>query len=150
MSQKKSLSAIGEDRAIEALVSTQGNVSKAAEKLGVNRRTVSRWIAQHPHLRMLVNEQRDRLLDKAEENVFEAVMQGDLKMSMFVLRTLGKNRGYAERKEVNQLTPRPIQEMPTEDIVVMYRAAVMHGEEIEGLNEEDREMLRGVSDSPLS
>ena len=60
MSQKKSLAAIGEDRAIEALVSTRGNVSMAAEKLGVNRRTISRWMVQHPHLRMLVSEQRDR------------------------------------------------------------------------------------------
>ena len=141
MSQKKSLAAIGEDRAIEALVSTRGNVSMAAEKLGVNRRTISRWMVQHPHLRMLVSEQRDRLLDKAEENVFEAVMQRDLKMSMFVLRTLGKNRGYTERREVSQPTPRLIRNMPTDELVVMYKAATERGETIDGLSKEGRRIL---------
>ena len=138
MSQKKSLSAIGEDRVIEALVSTQGNISMGAEKLGVNRRTISRWLVKNPQLRALVSEQRDRLLDKAEENVFEAVMQGDLKMSMFVLRTLGKNRGYTERKEVNQPVSRPVQEMSTEELVVVHRAAKERDEAVEvELGEED-------------
>ena len=141
MSQKKSLMAIGEDRAIKALVSTRGNVSRAAEKLGGNRRTISRWMVQFPHLRELVSEQRDRLLDKAEDNVFEAVMQGDLKMSMFVLRTLGKNRGYTERREVSQPTPRPIRDMPTAELWVMHRAAMERGETVEGLSEEERQIL---------
>ena len=60
MSQKKSLAAIGEDRVIEVLVSTQGNISMGAEKLGVNRRTISRWLVKNPQLRALVSEQRDR------------------------------------------------------------------------------------------
>ena len=90
---------------IGTLTICHGNVTAAASRLGVNRRTISRWMNRYPHLRQLVDAERDRILDKAEVNIFEAMERGDLRASWFVLRTLGKDRGYAERTEVDQSVP---------------------------------------------
>ena len=50
-------------------------------------------------------------------------------MSMFVLRTLGKNRGYTERREVNQ--SRSLDEMPTSKLLALYREAKDRGEVVD-------------------
>jgi len=51
--------AIGQDRVIDALTSCRGNVSLAANKLGVSRRTISRWLAKEAHLREIVVRRQD-------------------------------------------------------------------------------------------
>ena len=97
MSQKKTLAAFGEQKVVEALTACRGNIQQTAVRLGVNRRTIHRWMEKSPKLRALRDGLREKIVDKAEENVFAALDRGDLRVSMFILRTLGKNRGYTER-----------------------------------------------------
>jgi transposase-like protein len=125
MARPRSLDRIGEARAVEALTASLGNVSDAARHLGVSSRTIHRWLAQHPHLRQLVDAERDRILDKAEQNVFEAVERGDLRASWFVLRTLGKDRGYAERTEVDQSVPTATQNIEAERLLTMVKPVLI-------------------------
>ena len=103
MARARSIDRIGEQRAVDVLTSSRGNVSLAARRLGISARTIHRWLAQYPDLRELVEAQRDRIIDMAEENIFDAVERGNLKASWFVLQTLGKKRGYSERKVVEDL-----------------------------------------------
>ena len=58
--------AIGQDRVIDARTSCRGNVSLAANKLGVNRRTISRWLAKEAHLREIVVRRQDRSVEALE------------------------------------------------------------------------------------
>ena len=43
--------------------------------------------------------ERERLVDAAEEKLREKVNSGNLRAVMFTLRTVGKNRGYYERRD---------------------------------------------------
>ena len=87
---------------------------------------------RHPHLRQLVDAERDRILDKAEQNIFEAVERGDLRASWFVLRTLGKDRGYAERTEVDQSVPTATQNIEAERLLTMVKPVLIEENREEG------------------
>ena len=126
MSQKKSLAAFGEQKVVEALTACRGNIQQTAARLGVNRRTIHRWMEKSPTLRALRDGLREKIVDKAEENVFAALDRGDLRVSVFILRTLGKNRGYTERREA--APPRvPLNKMPTSQLLSILQEAKGHG-----------------------
>jgi hypothetical protein len=78
-------------------------------------------------LKVAADELLQEILDKAEDNIFGAVAKGDVNQSQFVLKTLGKDRGYATRQEstgkdggpvtlgdinINFVAPKPTQEAP--------------------------------------
>jgi len=136
---------VGEEGIIEALKQSRGNVSHAARLLGVNRRTVHRCLVRHPHLREIVDDLHERIIDKAEENLFDAVERGDLRASWRVLTTLGKDRGYTQRREVEPPGPRTLDQLPTRELLVLLEKARERGENVEeGLSEEDVALLRRI------
>ena len=145
MPQQKSLLVVDENKVIETLTAAHGNVSLAAQKLGVNRRTIHRWMEKSPKLRALRDGLREKIVDKAEENVFAALDRGDLRVSMFILRTLGKNRGYTERREVAppHVTP---DKMSTSQLLSMLQEARGQGalDQAE-FSEEDRSILQELN-----
>jgi hypothetical protein len=73
----------------------RGNVRAAARHFKVTRSRLAERINKSEHLKRVVAEERDAVLDAAEQNVNAAVSKGDLKASYFVLRTIGKHRGYS-------------------------------------------------------
>ena len=104
-------------------------------------------IARNPHLQQVFGDSRDGILDTAEENVFAAVEQGSVDDSWKLLKTLGKNRGYAERKEVDtQITKTTIQASTGDLVAMLDRLAQMSPEAVEAefevLPEEDRSTLQ--------
>ena len=142
MPQQKSLIALDEKKVIETLTAAHGNVSLASQKLGVNRRTIHRWMEKSPTLRARRDGLREKILDKAEENVSAALDRDNLRVSMFILRTLGKNRGYTERREV--APPRvPLDKMPTSQLLSMLQEAKGQGAlDQADFSEEDRSILQ--------
>ena len=145
MSQKKSLAAFGEQKVVEALTACRGNIQQTAARLGVNRRTIHRWMEKSPTLRARRDGLREKILDKAEENVFAALDRDNLRVSMFILRTLGKNRGYTERREVAPLRVAP-DKMPTSQLLSMLQEARGQGalDQAE-FSEEDRSILQELN-----
>lgn len=83
----------------QALRLHRGNISAAAQTLGVSRMTVHRYLQRYPTLRLVREEALGELLDMAEAKLVELVQAGDLRAITFVLRTLGRDRGYSERQE---------------------------------------------------
>lgn len=69
----------------DALILTRGNQRLAAEALRCARRTVQYYLERHPELRDLVRELHLVVGDVAKHNVYEAVMQGDLPTSRWLL-----------------------------------------------------------------
>jgi hypothetical protein len=63
-----------------------------------------RW----PELREIVEEERELLLDNAENALHKAIMRGEAWAICFFLKTRGKARGYSER-EVSKLDGNVVQ-----------------------------------------
>ena len=131
MPQQKSLIALDEKKVIEMLTATHGNVSLAAQKLGVNRRTIHRHMEKNPTLRQVVEECREQVLDRAEENIFEAAEKGDLAACRFILTTLGKARGYSTRKEIEHPRVRTLEDLSSNELLAFRQERLRSGEEIE-------------------
>ena len=136
-----------EEQIARLLVEHRGNLRKISEELGLENYAALRYyIARSTRLRELYQSFRERIVDKAEENIFEAVEGGNLQYSWRVLQTLGKDRGYVERREVDAQVMRSVQEQPTAQLVAMLDRAVeedgMEFEEVvRSLPDNDRRLL---------
>jgi len=85
---------------IEALREKHGNLSAAARFLGCDRHTVARYISQYSTVKEVADEERETLIDFAENQLFQQVKDGNITAIIFTLKTIGKHRGYVERQEV--------------------------------------------------
>lgn len=80
----------------DALREHRGNISKTAAELGVARNYIKRRIDGSVDLQVFLDDIRESLVDRAEDNVFADVEKNDPGASRFVLATLGKTRGWAQ------------------------------------------------------
>ena len=82
-------------------MAARGNMSSTARALGVRRSYIASRVESDPELLSIQQEAFQEVIDKAEENIFASVEAGDLNKSEFILRTLGKDRGYTARAETS-------------------------------------------------
>jgi len=85
---------------IEALREKHGNLSAASRFLGCSRDTIARYIKTYPTVKSVADEERETLIDFAENQLFQQVKDGNITAIIFTLKTIGKSRGYVERQEV--------------------------------------------------
>ncbi len=81
----------------EALRKGDGILSVAAEILGCHRNTIYNYLEDDPELKDVLEESRETLVDEAEKILLKKVKEEDIRCVMFVLRTLGRHRGYNSR-----------------------------------------------------
>lgn len=91
----------------KALTESHGLVAPAARKLKVSRQAIYRMAKRHPTVQEAMKDARDDLVDLAEIRLFEAVNKGSLPAVFFALRTIGKDRGYGTRVEIDHKGPTP-------------------------------------------
>lgn len=91
---------VSDDAIYLSLQRNNGNVAAVCRDLDRSYMTIKGRIDDHPQLKELRDNLRQSIIDKAEQNVFDAVEEGDLVQSNFLLRTLGANRGWTPRQEV--------------------------------------------------
>ena len=131
----------------EAIIANKGVLSKVADTVGMGSAQAVRYhITRSPALQQVMADSRERIIDTAEDNIFRAVESGDKAYSWKVLQTLGKDRGYTERREVDQHVIHSVDETSTEALVgVLDRLATANPEAIEAefavLNDEERKVL---------
>lgn len=89
----------------KALCATGGLVASAAKKLGCTRQALYRRIQRNRNLQELIEQLREEALDEAESQLRRAVKRGEHWAITFLLKTLGRSRGYVERQETLDLTP---------------------------------------------
>ena len=83
----------------EAIIANKGVLSKVADTVGMGSAQAVRYhITRSPALQQVMADSRERIIDTAEDNIFRAVESGDKAYSWKVLQTLGKDRGYTERR----------------------------------------------------
>jgi hypothetical protein len=87
---------------IDALHRHKGMVYLAAENLQVAPLTVYRYAKRHPKIQQVIEDERGKFLDSGEDALYNAVKRGEGWAVCFLLKTLGKNRGYVERHELDQ------------------------------------------------
>lgn len=82
-----------------ALRQANGNVSHAARELGVTRWALGQRISRSEHLKQVVTEAREEMVDIAETALRKQIEQGNIAAIIFALKTIGRPRGYVERTE---------------------------------------------------
>ena len=86
---------------IEALRTSRGLISIAAQKLQCDVDTVSNYCKKFPTVEQAKQESRVTLLDLAESRLWEAIDRGEGWAVAFCLKTLGWSWGYGERLDLN-------------------------------------------------
>ncbi len=99
------------DQIAGALRDGNGILSVAAKILGCHRNTIYNYLEDNPELKDIAEECRETLVDEAEQILLKKVKEEDMRCVMFVLRTLGRHRGYcshpgyAAEEPSNKLLP---------------------------------------------
>ena len=83
----------------EALANNHGLVTVAARSLGCSRKTIYRAIEDSPTVRKALDEAREVSIDFAESALMKNIENGDTTSIIFFLKTVGKSRGYVEKKQ---------------------------------------------------
>ena len=91
-------------RFLAALSDVWGNVSAACTATGVGRATHYLWRKQ-PAYRHAVEHIEERNLDRAETALQGLIEAGNVTAIIFYLKTKGKNRGYSEKAEIENVGP---------------------------------------------
>ncbi len=77
-----------------------GNISVVAKAFGVTRSAVYDFIKRHPTLKRTMEDAREKLVDDAESALHAAVLNKEGWAVCFTLKTIGKDRGYIERRQI--------------------------------------------------
>lgn len=109
---------------LAALRESAGNVTLAAKMLGYNRGWLNDIVQADADFKAVVNDQRESMIDHSENKLMKAILAGAPWAIKTVLLTLGRNRGYVTRSEVQELEPKskPVASMTTEEIEAELRA----------------------------
>lgn len=141
-----------EDEMAECILRHRGILTKVAGELGLkNVQNVHYRIRQSRVLQEVLEEARYRVVDKAEDNVFTQVEAGDYGASVFVLKNLGKDRGYTEKREIESNVVHTLDEASTANLVqLLDQQASSNPEAVEAefevLGEEDKGLLQEALD----
>jgi DNA polymerase elongation subunit (family B) len=103
------------EQIVKAVKGTAGIKTAIAKKLGVHRHTIDRYENKYPRVRQAIQNDLNRVLDKAESNLFVKIMEGNIDISKWFLSRKGKTRGYTGRTELS--------DKESEEIKIVFRSA---------------------------
>lgn len=85
---------------VKAIEGSRGIKTTIAARMGCSRQTVDNALERWPELRAALKDERESIVDLAENKLLKAVANDDMRAVLFVLETLGKDRGWSKRTEV--------------------------------------------------
>lgn len=88
-----------DEEMIAALVSARGMVYHAAARVGCDADTIYNRAKSSPEVAAAMKAERGKMVDTAEQKLYDAVVRGEPWAIQLALKTLGKDRGYVERAE---------------------------------------------------
>lgn len=91
------------EEVLEALKGSYGIITNVAKDLSCNVATVRKYIKESPELTDAFESERNEILDLAENGLIKLLKADDPYSIRWTLSTLGKGRGYTEKKEVEQV-----------------------------------------------
>jgi len=84
----------------KACKNSGGIISIIAERMNAGRTATYDYINKHKFAEAMVLEERSKTKDLAETNLIQLIKAKDFKAIQFFLRTIGKNRGFVEKQEI--------------------------------------------------
>ena len=84
----------------KSIIKHRGILSAVARELGISRTQVHRRINSNQSLKDATNEARATLVDDAESALVKAIKAREAWAVSLTLKTIGKDRGYVERSEL--------------------------------------------------
>lgn len=85
---------------IEALNAANGLKSAAARRLGCSRQGLDKYFRRYPELVQELEQIRESYIDLAESSLLEQIKKENTQATIFLLRCLGKGRGWVEDPKV--------------------------------------------------
>ena len=82
-----------------ALFKFGGNLSKVAASCGVSRAAIVKRVESDPQLKEACVDVRQTFIDAVEETYSDKALRGDMFALNFLLRTIGRDRGYDVNKQ---------------------------------------------------
>src|SRR5262245_46823368 len=93
-----------DEQIIAALRETKGLIYLASRRIGCSPDTIFRRSNSRAAVRDVIRHERGALVDTAEAKLFGAIMRDEPWAIQMTLKCLGKDRGYVERSEVQQVS----------------------------------------------
>lgn len=85
---------------LEAITGSGGLLVDIAAAAGVHRSTVRTWRDKDPDIAEAIEAERESTTDAAEKVIIKAIEAGDVNAAKYWLSTIGRNRGFTTRTEV--------------------------------------------------
>ena len=99
-----------DDEIEEALRAERGMITYAARRLGYSVTSLRDRLEANPaRFKPIRDEAREAVIDLAERSLIAKLEDGDLQATTFALRTIGRQRGYAERTEITGADGGPVE-----------------------------------------
>jgi len=89
---------------IKALEKSLGVITTACKQVGIDRQTHYNWYNADSEYKSKVDDLKNVTLDFAESQLHKQIQEGNTTATIFLLKTLGKKRGYVERQEIQHDT----------------------------------------------
>ena len=86
---------------IDALTEAKGIIASASRRLGTTRATVYRYIKKYATVKTAYEDARESNIDYVESQVMKAIRDGNVTAMIFFLKTVGRDRGYNERVDID-------------------------------------------------
>lgn len=93
---------------IEALITSKGNITKSAEKVGISRLTHYDWIEFDPVYKSYYDGIDDYQIDFYETALNKLIEDKNPTAVIFALKCKGKKRGWIERQEIDMMNSNPV------------------------------------------
>lgn len=84
----------------EALAEHKGNMAAVGRQFKVSRTAVWQFCDKRIELKEYQRELREGFVDEVENCLYKNATTGNVTAQIFILKTLGRDRGYVERQEV--------------------------------------------------
>ena len=105
---------ITKEQMLEAIQGSNGLVSKIQRKLEailgqkISWDTTEKWIHKWEEAETAVKNEKEAMLDIAENNIFKDMVNGDTATSKWYLRMKGKERGYEDTPTIQLANDDPL------------------------------------------
>lgn len=84
----------------EAITNSAGIISTIAKRLNCEWHTCKKYIDSYDETRRALNDEIEKNIDKAESIILKALNSEDIQTAKWYLQTIGKQRGYSEKQEI--------------------------------------------------
>lgn len=86
---------------MEAVKDSFGILTTIAARIGCNRTTIYNFLEKYPDMKKVLEDEKERIIDRVEKKLFFRAIEGDIKAIDRVLRSKkAQERGYGDYSEV--------------------------------------------------